>query len=202
MRTAVVLAGGKSSRIGVDKGLAMLNEKPLVAHVVNRLELVVDEVILVVGSQAQVGAYRGFGTRVVRDSIQGSTPLVGAYTGFLEASGEYTILIGVDQPLLNPQVVELLFKEAEGHDAATPTWANGWVEPLHAVYKTKPSAAVVLRLLETGEKKLGMIIRTLCDVVHIPIDKVKALDPELLTFMDIDNPEDLEKIRQLLAKNG
>ena len=61
MRTAIVLAGGRSSRIGVDKGLVILNKKPLVAYVIERLEPVVDEVILVVGSQAQVIAYEGFG---------------------------------------------------------------------------------------------------------------------------------------------
>jgi len=198
LRTAIVLAGGRSSRIGVDKGLVILNEKPLVSYVVDRLESVVDEVILVVGSQAQVLAYEGFGPRVVRDKIQGGTPLVGAYTGFIEASGGYAFLTAVDQPLLDPRIVELLFKEAKGHDAATPTWANGWVEPLHAVYKTKPSAAAAKRLIEAGDKKLGLILRTLRDVVHLPIDEVKALDPELRTFMDIDTPEDLEKIRCLL----
>ena len=201
MRTAIVLAGGKSSRIGVDKGLVILNEKPLVAYVVERLESVVDEVILVVGSQAQVVAYRGFGPRVVRDKIQGSTPLVGAYTGFIEASGEYAFLTAVDQPLLDPRVVELLFKEAKGHDAATPTWANGWVEPLHAVYKIRPSTWAAKRLIEAGDKKLGMILSALRDVVHIPIDEVKTLDPELRTLMDIDTPEDLEKISCLLANN-
>ena len=202
MRTAIVLAGGKSSRIGVDKGLVILNEKPLVAYVIERLEPVVDEVILVVGSQAQVVAYEGFGSRVIRDKIQGGTPLVGAYTGFIEASGEYAFLTAVDQPLLDARIVELLFKEAQGHDAATPTWANGWVEPLHAVYKTRPSAAAAERLIEAGDKKLGMILSTLRDVVHIPIDKVKTLDPELHTFMDIDTAEDLEKISRLLTKNS
>jgi molybdopterin-guanine dinucleotide biosynthesis protein A len=201
LRTAIVLAGGKSSRIGVDKGLVILNNKPLVAYVVERLEPVVDEVILVVGSQAQVVAYAGFGSRVIRDKIQGGTPLVGAYTGFMEASAEYAFLTAVDQPLLDPRIVELLFKEAGGHDAATPTWANGWVEPLHAVYKTKPSASVGKRLIEAGDKKLSMILSTLRDVVHIPINEVKALDPELRTFMDIDTSEDLEKISCLLAKN-
>ena len=201
MRTAIVLAGGKSSRIGVDKGLVILNEKPLVTYVVERLESVVDEIILVVGSQAQLAAYEGFGPRVIRDKIQGSTPLVGAYTGFIEASGEYTFLTAVDQPLLNHRIVELLFKKAQGHDAATPTWANGWVEPLHAVYKTRPSAAAAKRLIEAGDKTLGMILSTLRDVVHIPVDEVKTLDPELLTFMDVDTPEDLEKISCLLAEN-
>ena len=201
MRTAIVLAGGNSSRIGVDKGLVILNKKPLVAYVIERLEPVVDEVILVVGSQAQIVTYEGFGPRVIRDRIQGGTPLVGAYTGFMEASGEYAFLTAVDQPLIDPQIVKLLFKEAKGHDAATPTWANGWVEPLHAVYKTEPSASAGKSLIEAGDKKLSMILSTLRDVVHIPINEVKALDPGLRTFMDVDTPEDLEKISCLLAEN-
>jgi molybdopterin-guanine dinucleotide biosynthesis protein A len=78
LRTAIVLAGGKSSRIGVDKGLVILNKKPLVAYVVERLEQVVDEVILVVGSQAQLVAYEGFGPRVIREG-SGAPPWLGPH---------------------------------------------------------------------------------------------------------------------------
>ena len=200
MRSGVILAGGRSSRMGGDKGLTELGGKPLISYALERLRPVVDEVIIVVGSESQREAYGAFDARVVADRPPRGTPLVGAYTGLLEARGEYAFLTGGDQPLLDPRVVELLFTEAEGHDAATPTWPNGWVEPLHAAYRVESASTVALRLIESGERKLGMILGALPDVRHVPIDDVRALDPQLCTLMDVDTTEDLERIRRLTGK--
>ncbi len=197
LRAGVVLAGGRSSRMGGDKTLAELRGSPLIAHVVERLRPAVDEVLIVVGSEAQRAAYASFGARVVADLLPRGTPLVGAYTGLGEARGEYAFLTGGDQPLLDRRVVELLFARAEGHDAATPHWPNGWVEPLHAVYRSRPAAEAAQRLIESGENKLGMILRTLPDVVRVPIDDVRAIDPELRTLMDVDTAQDLERVSHL-----
>ncbi|MCX6648373.1 MAG: molybdenum cofactor guanylyltransferase [Candidatus Bathyarchaeota archaeon] len=198
MRSAVVLAGGKSSRMGGDKGLITLEGKPIIAHVLERLRPVVDEVVIVVGSDAQGEAYGSFGARVVADRLPSGSPLVGAYTGLGEARGEYTFLTGGDQPLIDPRVVELLFAEAEGHDAATPYWPNGWVEPLHSVYRSRKAADAALVLIESGEKRLRFMLDALPDVKRVPIDEVKAIDPELRTLMDVDTAEDLERVRRLI----
>ncbi len=197
MRSAVVLAGGKSSRIGGDKGLIILDGKPIIAHVVERFKPVVDEVVIVVGSDAKREAYASFGARVVADLLPRGSPLVGAYTGLKEARGEYSFLTGGDQPLIDPRVVELLFTEGDGHDAATPYWPNGWVEPLHSVYRSRPAADAALALIESGEKRLRLILDTLPDVIRVPVDSVKAIDPELRTLMDVDTAQDLERIRHL-----
>ena len=197
MRSAVVLAGGKSSRMGGDKGLIILDGKPIIVHVVERFRPVVDEVVIVVGSDTQREAYASFGARVVADLFPLGSPLVGAYTGLKEARGEYSFLTGGDQPLIDPRVVELLFTEGDGHDAATPYWPNGWVEPLHSVYRSRPAANAALALIESGEKRLRLILDTLPDVIRVPVDSVKAIDPELRTLMDVDTAQDLERIRHL-----
>lgn len=198
MRSGVVLAGGKSTRIGVDKGLISLEGKPIVAHVAERLASVTDEIIIVVGVASQAAVYRDLGFRVITDIFPSDTPLVGAYTGLTEARGEYTFLTAGDQPLLNPRVVELLFNEAEGHDVATPTWPNGWVEPLHSIYITKPAGQVARRLIEAKEKRLRMLIDALPNIRHVPIDELRAIDPELRTLMDVDTAKDLERVRRLI----
>jgi len=198
LRSGVILAGGRSSRMGVDKGLIPLGGKPLVAHVTERLEAVVDEVTIVVSSESQSETYRGLGVHVVVDVFRSDTPLIGAYTGLTEARGEYAFLVADDQPLVDPRVVELLFSEAEGHDAATPTWSNGWLEPLHSVYKAKPAAKTALDLERRGEKRLRLLLDELPDVSHVPIDDVRRIDPDLKTLIDVDTPEDLERVRRLI----
>ena len=202
MRSAVVLAGGKSSRMGGDKGLVILNGKPIIAHVLERIRLVVDEVIIVIGSDAQREAYISFGDRVIADRLPCGSPLIGAYTGLSEARGEYTFLTGGDQPLIDPRVVELLFAEVRGHDAATPYWPNGWVEPLHSVYRSRQAANAALTLIESGEKRLRLILDTLPNVVRVPVDKMKSIDPELRSLMDVDTSDELESIRLLIEKGG
>jgi molybdopterin-guanine dinucleotide biosynthesis protein A len=200
LRSSVILAGGRSTRIGVDKGLILLGGKPIVAHIAERLASVVDEVIVVVCADSQAATYRSLGWRVITDIYTSDTPLVGAYTGLAEARGEYTFLTAGDQPLLDPRIVELLFAEAKGHEAATPTWANGWVEPLHSVYSTKPAAEAAHLLVEAREKRLRMLLDALHDVKHVPIDELKTIDPELRTLMDVDTAEDLERVRHLIEK--
>ena len=187
--------------MGGDKGLINLNRKPLIAHVAEKLELVVDEVVIVVGSNEQINDYRKYGTRVVVDKPLGNTPLVGAYTGFVEVHGEYVFLTGGDMPLINQRIVEFLFAKVNGCDAATPTWPNGWVEPLHSVYRTKPAAEAALRLIESGKRKLSLILDRLSDVRHIPISIIRQIDPELYTLTDINTIEDLENVRVLFKRN-
>jgi molybdopterin-guanine dinucleotide biosynthesis protein A len=187
--------------MGADKGLIPLGGKPIVAHVAERLSQAVDEVIVVVCTGSQADAYRTLGLRVVTDIYPSDTPLVGAYTGLVTARGDYTFLTAGDQPLLDPRVVDLLFSEAEGHDAATPIWPNGWVEPLHSVYATKPAAELSHSLLEAKEKRLRLLGDGLTDVKRVPIEDIKAIDPELRTLMDVDTAEELEQIRLLAEKH-
>jgi molybdopterin-guanine dinucleotide biosynthesis protein A len=186
--------------MGVDKCLMLLAGKPIVAHVIERIEPVVDEVILVVSSESQSEDYNGLGARVAVDVFRSDTPLIGAYTGLAEAKGEYAFLVAGDQPLVDPQVVESLFSEAEGHDAATLIWPNGWLEPLHSVYKAKPAAQFALNLERRGEKRLRLLLDSLSDVNHVPINEVKKIDPDLKTLIDVDTPEDLERVRRIIEK--
>jgi molybdopterin-guanine dinucleotide biosynthesis protein A len=188
--------------MGVDKGLIPLGGKPLVAHVTDRLRLAVDETIIVVCSESQKDAYLGLADRVIVDAFRSDTPLIGAYTGLADARGEYSVLVAGDQPLIDPRVVELLFTEAERHDAATPLWPNGWVEPLHSVYRSIPASKTAYTLAKSGQKRLRILLDTLPDVKHVPIDILKKIDPELRTLADIDTPDDLDKIRALIEKEG
>ena len=198
MRTGVILVGGKSSRMGFDKCLTILNGKPLISFIVSRLRPVVDETIIVVSNKSQREAYIGFADKIIIDAFPSDTPIVGAYTGFNEARGEYALLSGGDQPLIDSRVVELLFKEAEGCDAATPVWPNGWVEPLQSVYRAKPAAEVALQLINTRRKRLRLLLDTLQKVKYIPIDEIRKVDPDLLTLTDVDTQEDLERVRHII----
>jgi len=201
MRSAIILAGGKSTRIGTEKGLQILGGKPLIEHVIARISECVNEVIVVVGSQSQKQSYYEIGVKekIIIDEVNSGTPIIGAYSGFKSAKGKYCILIGNDMPFLNKQVIDQLFKLAEGHDAATPYWPNGWIEPLLSVYKKESALKVAKKLVDAEEKKLGFIIRSLDIVIKFDIDDIQKIDPELYTLFDIDTLEDHQKAEKILS---
>ncbi len=200
LRSAIVLSGGGSRRLGGEKGLHPLAGRPMVSWVVERLLDVADEVIVVVGPGVDPSAYANLGAIVSRDDIEAKTPLAGASTGLSRARGEFSFMTGSDYPLVDRHVVEFLFSEAEGHEAATPIWPNGYLEPLHAVYASKPAAFLARRLLEGSETRLSLILRGLGDVRWIPIDRIREIDPYLQSLLDVDTEEDVDRAEALLGR--
>ena len=203
MRSAVILAGGKSTRMKKDKGMTILSGKPLIQHVIECIEPAVDEIIIVVGSKSQVEPYESVvkgEARVITDVHEIDSPLIGALTGFREAQGEYTLLTGCDMPFINRKVVEHLFHSAEGYDGATYQWPNGWIEPLLAVYHVESSRALAEKQYSKGEMKLRMILYNLGNVNMIPMDQLRELDPDLITFYNANTEEMLTKAEKMLRK--
>lgn len=153
VHSAIILAGGKSTRMNEDKGLKELCGEPLVNHVIHRVSDHVDEILVVVGSEVQKDVYSGIvGDRVklVIDRYDDGSPLVGALTGFSEAKGDYALVTGCDMPFISHKVIQYLFNAGEGRNGAVFRWPNGWVEPLIAVYRIKPSLDLALDLYNSG----------------------------------------------------
>jgi len=141
-RSAIILAGGFSSRFGQDKGLLILAKKPLIRHVLNAIKDIIDETIIVVSSEAQAENYAKVvdsNVRILVDVDDAQSPLIGASTGFRKTQGEYSLLLPCDTPLVSRKILLLLFELSTNRNAVIPRWPNGYLEPLQAVYRTKPA---------------------------------------------------------------
>jgi molybdopterin-guanine dinucleotide biosynthesis protein A len=205
MRSAIVLAGGGSTRMRSDKGLRELGGEPLATHVVRRLSDLVDEVFLVVGSEAQRALYSGAmggEAEILVDLYSDGSPLVGALTGFMRARGGYALVTGCDMPFISREAIRLLFNEAEGLDGAVFQWPNGWVEPLLAVYCVEPSRKIAEELYRTRNLRLRMILLELPRVKMIPMEALKKIDPGLLTLHDVDDENSLREAEKILRKQN
>ena len=203
MRSAIVLAGGRSTRMNGEKGLKELGGEALVNRVLRTIGDMVDEVILVVGSPEQREAY----SRIVMHDItftidvyKDGSPLVGALTGFRSVSGEYALITACDMPFISRMAVETLFDEAQGHNGASYQWPNEWIEPLFAVYRVEPSLTKAVELYNSGDLRLRKILLQLPDVKMIPIDALRAVDPDLRTLFDADTEEALNEAEKILKK--
>ena len=195
-RSAIVLAGGFSSRFGQDKGVLELAHKPLIRHVVDAVSSVVDETIVVANSQERVTQYTKAMTADVQfvvDVCESNSPLIGALTGFGYAHGKYSLLLPFDTPFVSKEVVSLLFELCLNRAAVIPRWPNCQIEPLHAVYQTEPALEAAKTAVAEGKLNVRAMIEKLRGVRYVSTLVIQQLDPELRTFFNINTPVDLKK---------
>jgi molybdopterin-guanine dinucleotide biosynthesis protein A len=197
MRSGLILAGGRSTRFGGgEKSLKPIGEKRMICHVIDALAPVVDELIISVRDERQrdllfplMGGYE-----FVYDEVKDIGPLSGVLAGLGRAKGDYVVVVACDMPLISKAAIGVLFKIAEGHDAAVPRHPDGLIEPLHAVYKREPMLRAVKASVEAGERKISAPLRHLRDVVYVSDEDIKKVDGELDTFLNVNRAEDMERI--------
>jgi molybdopterin-guanine dinucleotide biosynthesis protein A len=195
-RSAIVLAGGVSSRFGQDKGILEIANKPLIKYVIDAVNPVVDETIVVTNSQDRITEYAKVVATDVRfaiDSCESKGPLIGALTGFGSAHGKYALLLPFDTPFVSREVVSLLFELCLGKAAAIPRWPNEQIEPLHAVYQTKLALEAAKSAVSEGKLTMRAMIEKLRGVRYISTLVIQQLDPDLRAFFNINTPLDLKK---------
>jgi len=202
--SAIILAGGLSTRFGQDKGLLLLANKPLIKYVMNATSNLVNETLVVVSSELQATNYTkviGANARVLVDKGSVRCPLVGVLTGFEEAHGKYSILVPCDTPFISREILSLLLELCPNKTAVIPRWPNGYIEPLQAVYHTKSVAHVTAEALKEGKTNMQCMIDKLHGVRYVSTLVLQQLDPELKTFMNINNVLDLKKAETMLKRN-
>ncbi|MCJ7559691.1 molybdenum cofactor guanylyltransferase [Candidatus Bathyarchaeota archaeon] len=195
-RSAIVLAGGFSSRFGQDKGVLELANKPLIKHVIDAVSPLVDETIVVTNSQERAEKYLkviAADVQFVIDVCDSKSPLIGALTGFGSAHGEYSLLLPFDTPFVSREVVSLLFELCLTKAAVIPRWPNGQIEPLHAVYRTKAALEAAKIAVGEGELNVRAMIEKLRGVRYVSTLVIQQLDPDFRTFFNINTPFDLKK---------
>jgi len=200
-RSAIILAGGFSSRFGQDKGLLQLANKPLIKHILDAVSTVVDEKMVVVSSKVQAENCEkviGSNVNVLIDTENMHSPLVGALTGFKETRGKYALLLPCDTPYVSRDVLSFLFELCINKTAAIPRWPNGYIEPLQAVYFTKPALEAAKSTLIEGKFDMRSMVKKLRGVRYVSTLVLQQLDPTLRTFFNISTPLDLKKAESML----
>jgi molybdenum cofactor guanylyltransferase len=201
MRSAVILAGGSSSRLGTDKSLLEFDGKTLICWAVEKMQLAADEVIVVARSKNHAEMLREMVSQAVFtwDSISGFGPVAGLHAGMSHAKGSLVFATGCDLPFLNPKVIDKLFElayEKRVYDATVPLRPSGFIEPLHSVYDREKMFAACQSSLIANERKIRAPLKLL-NINLVPAEQLQILDDGLLTFFNLNTPQDLEKARKL-----
>ena len=186
--TLAVLAGGKSTRMGRNKALLPVNGRPLIAHIIERLRALADEV-LVIARVPEVYAF--LGVPVVQDRYDEVGPLAGLHAAFTAAHGDLAIVVACDMPLVRRDTFAYLLSLAEGVDVVMPR-IHGREEPLHAVYRPATCLPAVEKAIQQGHKRLISFLPDV-RVRYVEEEMLRRVDPELRSFVNVNTPEEWER---------
>ncbi|MGA9388593.1 MAG: molybdenum cofactor guanylyltransferase [Candidatus Bathyarchaeia archaeon] len=201
--SAIVLAGGSSTRLGQDKGLLLLANRPLIRHVLDAVNGLVKETIVVVSSQVQARNYAKSidpNVRVLVDASNVQTPLVGALTGFKSVEEEFSLILSCDVPLVSKNVLSLLLDLSTNKSATIPRWPSGCIEPLQSVYCTKLAEEAAQSALKEGRLNMQAMIDRLRGIRFVSTLVLEQLDPGLKTFFNVNTLLDLKKAEAILKR--
>ena len=205
LRTAVILTGGKSTRMGRSKALVKIKGKEMLAWAVEGLKPVVDEVIVVAKDESTKSSYQKVvpkDVKILTDVMSLDGPLVGIYSAFLEVTSEYAYVHPIDSPVINKDVIEYLFQKAYGYDASIVRWDDGSIEPMHAVYKVKTGLAEARLILDREDTSAKALASRLENVNYIPVDDLRKFDDKLASLLNVNTPQDLDMIGGFLSPSS
>ncbi|KEO75843.1 molybdenum cofactor guanylyltransferase [Anditalea andensis] len=186
-----ILAGGKSRRMGTDKGLIHLNEKPMVSYMLNLCEEIGYSPILVANEEE----YTALGYPVIKDLIPDLGPMGGLHTALEHNEATYVLLFSCDMPFIPKEAIFKLVEAAKGQSIIVSEFMKD-INPLFALYHTHLKQQVKNNITNGQLKMKDFIIHS----EHVKIDMEDLVLHTPLHFSNINTPEDLEKSRKLWEK--
>jgi molybdopterin-guanine dinucleotide biosynthesis protein A len=191
--SGVILAGGKSRRLGVDKAFLTLGGRTLITRAIETMRQVTDDVIVVTNDPGRF-ATLGAEVRLVPDAFPRAAALVGLYSGLQAAAHDQALVVGCDMPFLNIRLLRHLVEIRPECDVVIPRRAQG-LETLHARYSRRCLPAIE-RLLHAG----GAVIFDFfpeVDVCYVDEPELRAFDPEGRSFVNVNTPQDWERVQMM-----
>jgi molybdopterin-guanine dinucleotide biosynthesis protein A len=188
-RSAIVLAGGKSSRMGTPKALLRFDDEPLIVHVVSTLKQMFDDIVVVAAPGQQLPAMP---VTLVHDDVAYQGPVGGICYGLRAARGESAFVSACDSAFLNLRLIERLLEPIAACDVVVPHWQDR-LQPLHAVYRRS-----VLPLLEDQLARGELRPVFLFDKVKtckVGEEEIRRFDSDGTSFFNMNTPEDYEEAR-------
>jgi molybdopterin-guanine dinucleotide biosynthesis protein A len=195
--TSIILAGGKSSRLGQNKALQVIEGKSLIQWVVDCLAVFSTEIIIATARGEAIPCYSAVEIKTVADIYPGKGPLVGIYSGLIASSSSWAIVVGCDTPFLSVSLLEYMTQICSNFDVVVPRIKDK-LEPICAVY-SKHCLAPTHSLLEQNELRIDKLFG-MVKVKYIEKDEINRFDPEHLSFFNINTPADLDRARKLAAE--
>ena len=191
----IILAGGKSVRLGRDKIAEKLGAASLLEHVISCIEPLTSRIIIVTANERR---FDQFASRqditVVSDIIPGQGSLGGIYTGLVTSDKDYNLVLAADMPFLSGSLLRHMIEVSDGFDFILPRIGT-YYEPLHAIY-SRNCIQPIETIFSQGKRVIIELFNHV-RVRYIEKEEIDQFDPEHLSFFNINTPEDLEKAKEI-----
>jgi molybdopterin-guanine dinucleotide biosynthesis protein A len=195
--TGIILSGGLNTRFdGVNKALAPVGGRRIIDWLLEVFSGIFDETILVTNHPEQ---FLQYDLTIVTDVFEQRSSLTGIHTGLFYARNPHAFFSACDTPFLKKELIEFLIKNIEPNiDIIMPQTTAGF-EPLCAVY-SKRCLKSAEDHLKANKLKIQWALRS-HRTKNIAEDDLRQMDPELMSFFNINTPEDLEKAEEMLVES-
>jgi molybdopterin-guanine dinucleotide biosynthesis protein A len=195
--TAIILAGGESSRVGLNKSKEQMKlaGRPLIDWVISTLtslDNLTKEDIIIVGSKEKYSNFK----RVFKDVFPQKGPLGGIFSGLKVSTSQYNLLVGCDMPFIEVRLLQYMIENINTYDIVIPCYGKGLIEPLCAIY-SKSCLEVIERNLKDGVLSVREIFPHL-KVKFIKEEEIKKFDAELYSFFNINFQHDFTRAEELI----
>jgi len=219
--TAIILAGGKSSRFGRDKAFVKIEGIPIIKRQIKILAMIFKKIIIVTNSPRK---YRLKGVKIIQDIIPDKGPLGGLYSGLRASDSIYNFVVACDMPFLNERLVKYMIKNIKNFDVFIPKIDNK-LHPLCGIYSKNCIPVIEQRLMQDRLKVSGIFSMVQESIKHFPIPlrkspkviaggnflelkvkfiskkKLQSFDKALLCLENINTLQDLKNINRKRLHN-
>jgi molybdenum cofactor guanylyltransferase len=189
--TGIILAGGASTRMGCDKMHLPFDGQPLIAHVVQALRPLCEELLIVTNDTTRIPMLDG--ADVVEDIIPGAHALGGLYTGLRLATHQRCVVTTCDAPRIQTGLLAFLASAISNYDAAVPVGAHG-LHPLCAAYAARCVGVIEHQIAQEQWSVQACI--ALLHTYRVPPDLIHQYDAEELSLQNINTPDEYQALIQ------
>ena len=185
--TGFITAGGRSSRMGIDKAWLEIEGQSLIERTVASVRAVTSSVAIIANKEG----YGSLGVPVFADTNQRVGPLEAVRVALSNTQTKRILLVGCDLPFLTPELFSFLLGIPSTSQAIVPLSADNQLEPLCAIY-CKHSLHTVENLIERGERKMAKLFESV-PTRFVEFNEIRELDGAHLFFENINTPEDYDR---------
>lgn len=182
-----ILAGGKSSRMGEDKGLILFNGKPMIVHVIEQLKPAVQKIFIVSNNKA----YEQFGLEVIGDLVTDIGPAGGILTAISHTDSDYNFICSCDMPFIKTDSINFLIEQSFDFEITVATHQEK-IQPLFGVY-SKSCLSEWINQIQKKNYKLQELIS------HFKLQKLEMKNMQSFDetiFTNVNSKSELEQHQQ------
>ena len=195
--SGIILAGGLSRRLGRNKAVENIKNKPLLSIVYDSIKPFVNELIIVVNNkqrQEELSFLKN--ANFATDEYNNSGSLGGIYTGLLKANNEKTLVVACDMPFISPSIISLMISKIKSSADIIIPETEGFKHSTHAIY-SKSCIEIIKKNLDDNNLKISNIFN-MCKTKIISENEIYTTEPYTKSFFNINNEMDLTKAKNLI----